>query len=90
MSWSEGSELMDKLIESLVEHVPSADARKSIYREFISLFEDQDCDTLHECLEKDPPFDEAYQEVSFFVEDEEDEEEDWDDKDYEYDVDEEE
>ena len=63
MGWSSGSRLMSDIIESLLEHVEDEEARRNIYLEIISAFEDADADTLDECLEEDEAFDEAYREL---------------------------
>jgi hypothetical protein len=81
MSWSEGSEIMSMIIKSIKEKIDSED-KEEIYREFIQYFEDNDCDTLEECLGEDNVFDRAYEEVSKIYEYENQTiEEEWDDQD---------
>ena len=59
MGWSDGSTLMGALISNLVEEEVSFDQRLKIYTNMIEVFHHQDCDTLEECLGKDPAFDKA-------------------------------
>lgn len=47
MGWSGGSELADDLWEVIKFHVP-VNKRKRVAREIIKMFEDRDCDTMHE------------------------------------------
>lgn len=60
MGWNTGSELMSGVIETVEELVPNYDTRVELYKRFIELFEDQDCDVLDECLEESTAFEEAY------------------------------
>jgi len=81
MSWSEGSEIMDMIIKAIKEKIDSED-KEVIYRDFIQYFEDNDCDTLEECLGEDPVFDRAYEEISKIYEYEnQSQDEEWDDQD---------
>ena len=57
MSWKAGSKLFDGIIEILNNCDVEDDTRKLIYEELITLFEDQDCDTLDECVGEDKVFD---------------------------------
>ena len=63
MSWSEGSEIMTMVIKAIKEKI-DGNEKEEIYRDFIQYFEDNDCDTLEECLGEDQVFDRAYEEVS--------------------------
>ncbi len=72
MGWSSGSRLFGRIVEELEDEVPDLDTRMGIYRVLIPLFEDEDCDTLEECLGLDTAFDEVWQEL--YPELEEDEE----------------
>lgn len=67
MGWASGSGVAYRMINVIYEHVKNDRVRLEIYREMIEALEDQDCDTLCECVGIDPVYD------SFFPEDEEDE-----------------
>lgn len=63
MGWARGSELLNKLIISLMTELPGPDhhsSRSQIYTDWIEAFEDLDMDTFNECLDIDEAFDEAY------------------------------
>jgi hypothetical protein len=57
MGWSGGSGLFRELIDVVNLEVKNPLIRKKIYEKMIKAFEDYDCDTLQECLEKDDIFD---------------------------------
>lgn len=78
MSWSNGSQIFSEIIHSLRDSVPEFETRLEIYKQLIQVFEDNDCDTLYECMDEDNAFDEAYLELH---PDDEDEEEDYDEYD---------
>jgi hypothetical protein len=63
MGWASGSELMTRSIEAVLESVPDAEARRTIYLRLIAAYQDGDCDTLADCLGIDPAYDQAYYEV---------------------------
>lgn len=63
MGWSSGSLLMSEIIEAIQNNVDDDEVRTQIYAEIIEAFEDKDADTLDECLDEDPAFDEAYREL---------------------------
>jgi len=65
MGWTSGSYLMDRIIEA-VKHFESASSeeKKSFFKDAIAAFEQEDADTLYECLEQDKEFDAAYYEVN--------------------------
>lgn len=63
MGWGSGSTLMDKIIHALKPEVKSKPARKKIYKLLIEAFEDQDCDTLYECVGQDEIYDELWEEL---------------------------
>lgn len=73
MGWSSGSSLFSGIIDVLKKTVDD-DSRHQIYEELIELFEDQDCDTLSECLGEDEIFDEVWYEM--YPEDDFDDDED--------------
>lgn len=50
MSWKRGSELADELWYLVRKYIPQKD-KKAIARRFITIFENEDCDTLYECEE---------------------------------------
>lgn len=64
MGWSSGSELMSRVIDSMVLAQISAPQRTSAYRGIIAAFQDADCDTLDECSGMDPAFDAAFTDSS--------------------------
>jgi hypothetical protein len=47
MGWSGGSALADDIWEVIKFHIP-VNKRKKIAKEIIKMFEDRDCDTMHE------------------------------------------
>lgn len=79
MGWSSGSRLFSEMIEVLVEKVEDDSVRKDLYTDLIDVFENHDCDNLHECLGEDDAFDEAWYEL--YPAEEEEIEEDWDNPD---------
>lgn len=78
MSWSSGSQIFSDIIHTLKQSVPEYETRAEIYNSLIQIFENNDCDTLYECLEEDRAFDDAYFELHP-DEDEIDPAEAWDD-----------
>ncbi len=81
MGWSKGSMIMTEIIENFVETISDDEYRAEAYSALIDIFEDHDCDTLHECLEIDEVFDDVFHE-KHPDEDaiEEESLEDWDDQ----------
>lgn len=82
MGWAGGSRMMGEIIEAVTEAVSDEQERVELYSALIDIFEDFDCDTLHECVGEDDDFDEAYRE-KYPEEDEileSEDEEDWDDQ----------
>jgi hypothetical protein len=61
MGWASGSGLFSDVIRILQKSVKEESVRKKIYKELISAFEDMDCDTLDECVEKDNAFDDVWE-----------------------------
>lgn len=80
MGWASGSRMMSEIIESVMENVSDEAEREDLYSDLIGIFEDFDCDTLHECLEIDEAFDEAYREKYPEDDDVEEAQDDWDDQ----------
>lgn len=80
MGWASGSRMMSEIIESIMENVSDEAEREDLYSDLIGIFEDFDCDTLHECLEIDEVFDDVYREKYPEDDDVEEEQEDWDDQ----------
>ncbi len=64
MGWNSGSEIFDKVMQILNDHVDDSEVREAIYVELIPLFEDYDCDTLKELLDQDDAFDNAYRYIN--------------------------
>ena len=60
MGWASGSSLFDDIIDSINEVDIDEDTRKLLYEKMIPIFEDEDCDTLGECVGKDKAFDFVY------------------------------
>jgi hypothetical protein len=60
MSWSSGSRMMGEIIQAVTEAGINNRKRIAIYEILIPVFEDNDCDTLYECMGDDPSFDTAY------------------------------
>ena len=82
MGWASGSRMMGEIIEAVTESVSDEQERVELYSALIDIFEEFDCDTLHECVGEDDEFDEAYRE-KYPEEDElleSEDEEDWDDQ----------
>lgn len=61
MSWASGSEIFSEIIDVLIDADVDKSARQEIYQRLIEVFEDQDCDTLDECVGKDKAFDIIWQ-----------------------------
>lgn len=83
MSWKDGSTLMSVIISNVKEKMDVED-RESLYKDLIEYFENEDCDTLYECLKEDAAFDRAFDEHSYFAMSEEELSEDntdWDPQD---------
>lgn len=71
MAWSRGADLFSEIAEMIFEKVGDEDDRKAIYDGMIELFEDFDCDNLHECAGIDFILDEALIEAGIIEKDEE-------------------
>lgn len=63
MGWASGSDVAKKIITSGVVRKMRRKNRLEFYRVLIEALEDQDCDTLQECIDLDPVFEEAYEEM---------------------------
>lgn len=63
MGWASGSVLMSDIIATLQDHIDDDDLRAEIYIDIINAFEAADADTLDECLDEDPAFENAYYDV---------------------------
>lgn len=57
MDWSSGSELVEKVAQSIVANVPDAAARKRLYLDLVNAAEDQDWDCQQEVEGIDPILD---------------------------------
>lgn len=73
MSWASGASILSEVIVVLKKDVKDKALRAKIYKKLIGVWEDNDCDTLDECLGQDRVFDETWKKVH--PDDEEDEEE---------------
>jgi hypothetical protein len=62
MGWSSGSIVMAAVIDAVQLNVRKKDVRKEIYRDVMNTLEEQDWDTLDECLDLDEAYDELYAE----------------------------
>jgi len=60
MGWASGSSLFSDIIEAINDCDIDEDVRKSLYEKLIPIFEDEDCDTLQECIGEDSAFDHVY------------------------------
>lgn len=78
MGWAGGSHLMQEIIDVLNEVGVEDSQKKTIYSKLIEAFQNEDCDTLEECLGEDKVYDEALQAAdpegwSDYVQEDEDE-----------------
>jgi len=65
MGWGSGSRVFSGIIGCLIDSGVDHDQRVSIYKKMIQIFEEADCDTLHELYDReDAAFDEAYGELN--------------------------
>lgn len=71
MGWSRGADLFSEIAEMIFDKVGDEDDRKAIYDEMIELFEDFDCDNLHECAGIDFILDEALVDAGIIAKEEE-------------------
>lgn len=71
MAWSRGADLFSEIAEMIFDKVGDEDDRKAIYDEMIELFEDFDCDNLHECAGIDFILDEALVDAGIIAKEEE-------------------
>lgn len=69
MGWSSGSSLFSEIISVIKDNVIDDLIRKEIYTSLIPAFEEEDCDTLEECLGEDDAFDDAYHDYYPEIED---------------------
>lgn len=77
MGWCGGGELMEKCVAAIQANVSDDEARYRIYVDMVNAFEEEDCDTLYECMGTDPAFDRAFKEVGNYEEEEYDPDEDF-------------
>lgn len=81
MGWARGSQIMTEIVETFMETISDDEYRAEAYSALIDIFEDYDCDTLHECLKIDDVFDEVYRDKHPEEDEiEEDIRDDWDDQ----------
>jgi hypothetical protein len=62
MAFSNGSQILDQIIENLVDSDVSYDDRKIVYEILLEVFEDFDAKNLEECLDMDKAWDEVWNE----------------------------
>lgn len=60
MGWASGSSLCSAVIKIIKPVVDNDEQRRKMYKKLIGVFEDANCDTLDECLDIDPAFDEVF------------------------------
>jgi hypothetical protein len=60
MGWASGSSLFSDIIEAFNDCDVDVETKKALYEKLIPIFEDEDCDTLQECLGEDSVFDQVY------------------------------
>ena len=65
MGWSSGSSLASAVIEIMesLHEGHYVDGLEEAYKDLIAVFEDADCDNLHECLGESVAFDSAWYEL---------------------------
>lgn len=63
MGWAGGSELAEVLIRNIKKNVKDSAVKKTLYKTIIVEFENQDCDTMCECLGIDPIYDSLFNEM---------------------------
>lgn len=56
MGWAGGSSLCWEVIKAAKKAIPDKEKRAKFYESLIVAFENEDCDTLHECWSADPVF----------------------------------
>ena len=56
MSWSRGEPLLQELVDTIDSFVGNSTVRKAIYREFIEVFEEYDCDNFSTITKKNKEF----------------------------------
>lgn len=79
MGWASGSSLFSDIIEAINDCDVDDETRHMLYEKLIPIFEDEDCDTLQECLGQDSVYDKVYN--SLYPRDEDNEILDFDDDD---------
>jgi hypothetical protein len=79
MGWASGSSLFSDIIEAVNDCDIDEETRISLYEKLIPIFEDEDCDTLQECLGEDSSFDKVY--YTLYPPDQDDDLVDFDDTD---------
>jgi hypothetical protein len=78
MGWASGSSLFSDIIDCINDCDIDEETRKLLYEKLIPIFEDEDCDTLQECLGEDKAFDQVYS--SLYPQEEEEDFFDFDEK----------
>lgn len=63
MGWSGGSRLFSNIIDVLQREISDSEKRQAIYWDLIQEFENEDWDTLDECMGEDPAYDLAVREL---------------------------
>jgi len=60
MGWASGSGILDGVLKATWRYVPQYQ-KMAVARALIKVFEQEDCDTLHECFSKKwPELEQAY------------------------------
>lgn len=60
MGWTSGSVLFSDIIGAINDCDIDDEIRHMLYEKLIPIFEDEDCDTLQECLGQDSVYDKVY------------------------------
>ena len=60
MGWASGSSLFSDIIEAINDCDVDDETKYMLYEKLITIFEDEDCDTLQECLGQDSVYDKVY------------------------------
>ena len=63
MGWASGSSLFSDIIDAINDSEIDDETRQQLYQRLIPIFEDEDCDTLGECLGQDKAFDSVYKQL---------------------------
>lgn len=63
MGWNGASHVMSQIIETTEELVANYQTRVELYKNYIEILENEDADTLEECLGESDAYDEAFKHI---------------------------